>query len=271
MFLNRIVATKQEEVANLRKTMNRHEVEQAAASMPAVRSLKAALTAQRKRAIGLIAEVKKASPSKGLIRADFDPVAIARDYVGAGADALSVLTDVSYFQGGIDIFKRVRAEVQVPLLRKEFIISEEQLLEARVIGADAVLLIAAILNDDELKHLHQFTRELGMEALVEVHDEAELARVNALENVELVGINNRNLHTFVTDLKQTEKLRPLVPEGRVLISESGIHLPEHLAALAEQHVDAVLIGEHFMRQGEVGAAVNDLMSGVENASEQINS
>ncbi|WP_028544263.1 indole-3-glycerol phosphate synthase TrpC [Paenibacillus taiwanensis] len=271
MFLNRIVATKQDEVAKLRQTMNRQQVEQAAASMPPVRSLKAALTIQRKRAVGLIAEVKKASPSKGLIRPNFDPVAIAREYVEAGADALSVLTDVSYFQGGNDIFKKVRAEVQLPLLRKEFIISEEQLLEARIIGADAVLLIAAILNDDELKHLHRVTLELGMEALVEVHDEAELARVNALEGVELVGINNRNLHTFVTDIMQTEKLLPLVPDGRVLISESGIHLPEHLVALAAQQVDAVLVGEHFMRQVEVGAAVNELMSGVENASFQVKS
>lgn len=260
MFLNRIVDTKHEEVAVLRTQMNREEALERIAQLPPCRSLKAALTSNRKRAVGLIAEVKKASPSKGLIREDFHPREIALAYEAAGADALSVLTDVVYFQGSTDIFREVRAAVSLPLLRKEFIISEEQLLEARLIGADAVLLIAAILNDEQLNQLFQYTRQLGLEALVEVHDLEELERVKRIEGIELIGINNRNLHTFETDLEQTARLLADVPEGSILISESGIHAPEHLVQMNNQGVDAVLVGEHFMRQPHVGEAVELLMS-----------
>ncbi|UHA72969.1 indole-3-glycerol phosphate synthase TrpC [Paenibacillus sp. 481] len=264
MFLERIVATKREEVAELRQQLSRAEAERRIAALTTnCQSLSAALTSGRKRSVGLIAEVKKASPSKGLIRADFDPPAIVKDYVAAGADALSVLTDRTYFQGGNEILQQVRALTTLPLLRKEFIIDELQILEARLLGADAVLLIAAILNDDELKRMNQLALDLGMEALIEVHDEAELRRVAELEQVKLLGVNNRNLHTFVTDISQTSKLKPLIPEGCVYISESGIHLPEHLTMLAEIGADAVLVGEHFMRQADVRGGVEHLMSGLD--------
>lgn len=262
MFLDRIVATKKEEVLELKQQLNVEEAMKTIESMPPCRSLKQALTSNRHRAIGLIAEVKKASPSKGLIRESFNPTEIAQAYQAAGADVLSVLTDVQYFQGGVDIFREVRAAVELPLLRKEFIISEEQLIEARLIGADGVLLIAAILDDQELAHLFSFAQELGMEALVEVHDLEELERVKKIEGIQLIGINNRNLHTFETDIEQTRRLRLAVPKDAVLVSESGIHQPEQLADLRNQEVAAVLVGEHFMRQPDVGDAVHLLMSQV---------
>ncbi|MCR8842955.1 indole-3-glycerol phosphate synthase TrpC [Paenibacillus sp. SC116] len=274
MFLNRIVETKKSEVEQLQKHLNVAQAEADISTFMPVRSLRKAITTNRNRGVGLIAEVKKASPSKGIIREQFNPVEIAQSYVQAGADALSVLTDVSYFQGGIDIFKQVRSQVDVPMLRKDFIISREQLLEARLIGADAVLLIAAILDDEQLKELFEQSRELGMEALIEVHEENELHRVLKLEQVELIGINNRNLHTFVTDLAQTDQLRKLVPNQCTLVSESGIHLPEHIAHLYESSVDAVLIGEHFMRNDNIGEAVHKLMEPVEQtpfASESVSS
>ncbi|MBD8497613.1 indole-3-glycerol phosphate synthase TrpC [Paenibacillus arenosi] len=266
MFLNRIVETKKAEVEQLQKHLNVTQAEADISMLMPVRSLREAITTKRSRGMGLIAEVKKASPSKGIIREQFNPIEIAQSYVNAGADALSVLTDVSYFQGGIDIFKQVRAQVNVPMLRKDFIISREQLLEARLIGADAVLLIAAILDDVQLKELFEQSKELGMEALIEVHEESELHRVLNLEHVELIGINNRNLHTFVTDLAQTDQLRQLVPNHCTLVSESGIHLPEHIAHLYESSVDAVLIGEHFMRNDNIGEAVHDLMKPAEQVS-----
>ncbi|MGG3840240.1 indole-3-glycerol phosphate synthase TrpC [Paenibacillus thiaminolyticus] len=262
MFLDRIVQTKRQVVAELAAALNRREAERAIAQLPPCRSLIYALTAGKRRSVGLIAEVKKASPSKGLIRQDFDPAAIARGYKAAGADALSVLTDRVYFQGGNDILREVRSRTELPVLRKEFIIDELQLLEARLIGADAVLLIAAILNDSELARLNRCALDLGMETLIEVHDEPELQRVLALDDAPLIGINNRNLHTFVTDLEQTERLRALVPADRTLVSESGIHKPEHMNRLADLGIDAALVGEHLMRQPNVEEAVEQLMSGL---------
>lgn len=266
MFLDRIIETKRVEVEQLRSEMNRQASEEAILKLPPCRSFKAALTTNRNREVGLIAEVKKASPSKGLIREDFEPVRIAKAYERAGADTLSVLTDVQYFQGGIDIFKQVRQTVDLPLLRKEFIISEEQIIEARLIGADAILLIAAVLNDRELQQYIRLTAALGMESLIEVHDEEELARVQQLEGVELLGINNRNLKTFVTDIEQTYRLQEQITRDVVIVSESGIHLPEHMVRCAEHGIDAVLIGEHFMRQADVEQGVLDLMSGLHSPS-----
>lgn len=262
MFLDRIVDTKKDEVLELKKQLDVAAAMKKIESMAPCRSLKQALTSNRHRTVGLIAEVKKASPSKGLIRNTFNPTEIAQAYQAAGADVLSVLTDVQYFQGGIDIFQEVRAAVDLPLLRKEFIISEEQLIEARLIGADGVLLIAAILNDQELIHLFTCAKELGMEALVEVHDLEELERVKRIAGIELIGINNRNLHTFETDIEQTARLRSAVPADAILVSESGINLPEQLVNLRNQQVAAVLVGEHFMRQADVGEAVHHLMSQV---------
>lgn len=262
MFLDRIVKAKQEEVRQLRSVFDRKEAEEIIAKLPPCTSFKAALTSEKHREVGLIAEVKKASPSKGLIRADFDPISIAQCYEQAGADALSVLTDVQYFQGGVDIFKQVRQAVNLPLLRKEFIISEEQIIEARLIGADAVLLIAAILTDRELQQFIHLASSTGMEVLIEVHDEEELDRVQQLDGVELLGINNRNLKTFETDIEQTYRLLSNITRKVVTVSESGIHLPSHMTRLAEEGVDAVLIGEHFMRQPNVTEGVLDLMGGL---------
>lgn len=263
MFLDRIVETKRVEVAQLRSTLNITEAERTIAELAPCKSFRSALTANRQREVGLIAEVKKASPSKGLIREDFDPVRIAQAYERAGADTLSVLTDVQYFQGGIDIFRQVRQTVDLPLLRKEFIISEEQIIEARLIGADAVLLIAAILTDKELQQYIHFVSSLGMESLIEVHDEEELDRVQQLEGIQLLGINNRNLKTFETNIEQTYRLQSRITRDVVLISESGIHAPEQMVRFAKEGIDAVLIGEHFMRQPDVELGVNQLMSGLQ--------
>lgn len=266
MFLDRIVRTKEEEIQVLRRVMNRNEAILEAAALSPCRSFTGALTTNKNRSVALIAEVKKASPSKGLIREHFNPAEIAAGYEAAGADALSVLTDRAYFQGGNDILQQVRALTELPILRKEFIIDELQVLEARLIGADAILLIAAILSDDQLQHLHGTARQLGMDVLVEVHDEVEMERVGRIEGIKLVGINNRNLHTFETDIDQTHRIRHLAPSGCILVSESGIHLPEHLRRMDELHVDAVLVGEHFMRQDNVKDAVEHLMSGLLNSN-----
>ena len=269
MFLERIVRTKEDEVQELKTKLNVQEAEREIAEMPACRSLTEALTVNKKRTVGLIAEVKKASPSKGLIRERFVPADIVRGYEAAGADALSVLTDRDYFQGGNEILKEVRTLTNLPILRKEFIIDELQVLEARLIGADAVLLIAAILNDGQLIHLNRSARALGLDVLIEVHDEAELSRVATMDNVTLIGINNRNLHTFVTDLAQTERLRELVPAHCAIVSESGIHLPEHMGRLEQMNVNAALIGEHFMRQDDVKEAVEHIMSGLSTESSHV--
>lgn len=266
MFLERIVSTKEEEVQALRQILNRSEAEKQAAELPPCRSFLEALTTKKNRSVALIAEVKKASPSKGLIREHFSPSEIVAGYEAACADALSVLTDQVYFQGGNDILQQVRLMTNLPILRKEFIIDDLQLLEARLIGADAVLLIAAILTDDQLQHLHGTAMQLGMDVLVEVHDESEMERIGRVEGIKLVGINNRNLHTFETDIEQTNRIRHLAPAGCILVSESGIHLPEHIRRMDELHVDAVLVGEHFMRQEDVQDAVEHLMSGILNSN-----
>lgn len=209
--------------------------------------------------MGLIAEVKKASPSKGLIREDFDPVELARTYEAAGADCLSVLTDVQYFQGANEYLTQIRQAVNLPLLRKDFIIDPLQIYEARLIGADAVLLIAAILSKQQLKDYLQLARDLGMDALIEVHDRSELETVLELQDASLIGVNNRNLHTFEVDLEHTRQLIDLMPKDVTIVSESGISSPEDIKWLASIGAHAVLIGEHFMRQPDVGAAVHHLM------------
>ncbi|WP_166239388.1 indole-3-glycerol phosphate synthase TrpC [Paenibacillus turpanensis] len=257
MYLDRIVADKQEEVKELKERVTSAELERRIAGLPACRGFERALH-DRKRGMGLIAEVKKASPSKGLIRADFDPVTLAQAYERAGTDCISVLTDVKHFQGAADYLTLVREAVKVPLLRKDFTIDEMQVLEARVIGADAILLIAAILTDAQLKSLHRLAKDIGMDVLVEVHDREELERVLE-QDVSLVGINNRNLKTFVTDLAVTEQLIPIIPKGKMVVSESGISAPAEINRLYDAGSRAVLIGEHFMRQPNVEEAVFSLM------------
>lgn len=259
MFLDKIVATKKQEVERLAASFVLADAEREIAGMPACRGFERALTEGRRRPMGLIAEVKKASPSKGLIREDFEPAKLAAAYERAGADCLSVLTDKEYFQGDNAFLTEVKGAVGLPLLRKEFIIDYRQVYEARLIGADAVLLIAAILTKEKLSELYDTAMSLGLDILVEVHDETEMHDVLEMGKATLVGINNRNLHTFVTDLKTTEQLISLVPPGVTVISESGILGPEDLSFLAGAGAKGVLIGEYFMRQPDVEAAINGLM------------
>lgn len=258
MFLDKIVSTKYREIAELKERVNEDALEREIAKLPACRGFEHALTTGKRRSMGLIAEVKKASPSKGLIRADFDPVAIARAYEQAGADCISVLTDEEYFQGSFEYLTQVHEAVRVPLLRKDFILDPVQILEARLIGADAILLIAAILNRTQLSNYARLAKDLGMDVLVEVHDAEELAMVLETDAT-LIGINNRNLKTFVTDLKTTEQLIPSISSGVTIVSESGIAGPADLKYLASIGAHAVLVGEHFMRQEDVGQAVHALM------------
>jgi indole-3-glycerol phosphate synthase len=262
MILDRILATKRQEVANLPPVA---ELERLAAAAPQPKGFKAALE-RSALPVAVIAEVKKASPSKGIIRPDFDPVAIAKSYEAGGAAALSVLTDVEYFQGHLDYLKAVRASVGLPLLRKEFIIDGRQILEARAAGADAILLIVAAFHGDsadgrtvaDLASLLKLTRDLGMDALVEVHDEAEMA-VAVEIGADLVGINNRNLKTFVTDLAVTERVAKLCPPGALLVSESGLFTHEEVQRVHAAGARAILVGESLMRQPDPGAGIKPLL------------
>jgi len=258
MFLDNIVAVKREEVEALKERTSVAALEREIAGMPATLGFRAALVERAKRPTALIAEVKKASPSKGLIRPDFDPVAIAQSYEAAGADCLSVLTDEPHFQGSNAYLTAVRAAVKLPLLRKDFTIDPIHIYEARAIGADAILLIAAILTKDELKSYLAEAASLGLDAIVEVHDRAELDVALDI-GADLIGINNRNLKTFVTDLAVTEELLRDIPADRFVISESGLSKPEDIVRVRNAGARAVLIGEHFMRQPDVEDAVVALM------------
>lgn len=259
MYLDRILEAKKEEVTELKRTFSIRDAEQMIGELPETRGFAAALSAHRGDRMGLIAEVKKASPSKGLIRPDFDPVAIAQAYEEAGADCLSVLTDSRFFQGQGEYLRSIREAVSLPLLRKDFIIDETQIYEARLLGADAVLLIAAALDCEKLGHFMSVASSIGLDSLIEVHDRRELEDVLQLEGIQLVGINNRNLNTFETSLSTTMELGGLVPGRITLISESGISSPEDISYLASAGARGVLVGEHFMRQTDVGAAVRSLM------------
>jgi indole-3-glycerol phosphate synthase len=255
-ILDEIVASKQAEVAAARRTMPLEELEAQAAEAPPVRDFRTALAPPGP--IRLIAEVKKASPSAGVIRPDFDPIGIARTYQAHGAHGLSVLTDVPYFQGHLSYLARIRASVVVPLLRKDFLVDEYQVVEARVAGADAILLIAEILDDRRLGSLLARARGLGMSALVEFHDPANLPRVLAA-GADLVGVNNRDLRRFTTDLELTLRLRDRVPPGVVLVSESGIRNREDVLRLEAAGVDAILVGETLMKAPDIGRAVEGLL------------
>ena len=254
-YLDRILETKRAEVAQLkaRKTMN--ELRAAAEKADPPRGFVRAL--QTKISAGLpavIAEVKKASPSKGLICLDFNPARTAQQYEAAGAACLSVLTDSVYFQGSEAAFRAARAAVGIPALRKDFMIDEAQIYESRAMGADAVLLIMRALTDGLALKLAQTALSLGMDVLTESHDEGELKRALALP-VTLIGINNRNLRTFVTSIDTTLALHDQVPGDRIIVSESGIATPQDVAALKTARVGAYLVGESLMRQGNPGAAL----------------
>ncbi len=255
-ILEKIVDTKQGEIAAARALVPESQLQSALADAPAPRDFFAALAAPGP--IRLIAEVKKASPSAGVIRKDFDPVAIAQTYEAHGATCLSVLTDASYFQGSLDILRTVRAAVALPLLRKDFIIDTYQLLEARAAGADAVLLIAECLDDCQLRSLYNKAVDLGLTPLVELYDPANLPRV--LEaGATLIGVNNRNLHTFEVDLEHTLRLREAISDECVLVGESGIKTRADVLRLEKAGVDAILVGESLMRQEDIGAAVDALL------------
>ena len=264
-ILEKIVWEKDREVAASRERLSLQNLQQQVADLPHTRDFIAALRAScRKPAV--IAEVKKASPSKGVIRDDFDPEAIARGYAAGGASCLSVLTDRQFFQGGFEVLVQVRQVVDLPLLCKDFILSPYQLYQARAAGADAALLIAAILTDQDLGYLLKVARSLGLTALVEVHDASELERVLALDGVELIGINNRNLATFHTDLATTEQLTACYGEqirarGCLLVSESGLFSRDDLDRVQAAGADAVLVGESLMRQPDVCAALETLIHG----------
>lgn len=251
------MATKRGEVAAARDRRPESELRAALADAPPVRDFFQPLALDGP--IRLIAEVKKASPSAGVIRAGFDPVAIAKIYQSHGATCLSVLTDETYFQGSLDNLQAVRAAVSLPVLRKDFLIDSYQLLEARAAGADAVLLIAECLDDCDLRKLHNEALELGLTPMVELYDPANLPRV--LEaGATLIGVNNRNLHTFEVDLEHTLRLRREVPDSCVLVSESGIKTRADVERLEAAGVDAILVGESLMREADIGAAVDRLVN-----------
>jgi indole-3-glycerol phosphate synthase len=263
-ILDEIVAQKRVEVARLAKRgVSPHDLRAALKVRGGCRDFEAALRKPRSGRMALIAEVKKASPSAGVICADFDPVRIARQYESAGADCLSVLTDEKYFQGSLEYLKQIRAAVKLPLLRKDFIIDERQILEAVEWGADAILLIVAILSDGQLKDFHALATDAGLSVLVEAHDEAELERALGAGAV-LVGINNRDLKTFKVDLGTTERLAAKVrsaPGGaeKLLVAESGIHTRADVARLAKCGAGAILVGESLMKEPDIAAKVKELL------------
>ncbi len=253
--LSEICATKRIEVA-ARKPLGLGHF--ALASPP--RGFEAALRAKAADGFALIAEVKKASPSKGLIRKDFDPPAHAQAYAAGGATCLSVLTDAPYFQGHEDYLIAARAACDLPVLRKDFMVDPWQVAEARAMGADAVLIIVAALENSMMAEIEAAARELGMDVLVEVHNEAEMARAERLKS-RLIGVNNRDLKRFVTDLATTEHLAPLVPEGTLLVSESGINSHADLNRLAPCGARTFLVGESLMREADITAATRRLLHG----------
>jgi indole-3-glycerol phosphate synthase len=253
-ILDTIVEQKWAEIAALKAAVPAVDLERRAAALPPPRDFAQAL---RRPGMRIIAEVKKASPSAGVIRADFDPVAIARTYEQHGADCLSVLTDERFFQGRIDYVSQARDATTLPVLRKEFILDRYQLLETRAAGADAVLLIAEILLGDRLKTLFNQARDIGLHVLVELHDADQLPRVIDC-GAKLIGINNRDLRTFETRLEHTLQLLPRIPPGPIAISESGIKTNADLRRLEAGGVKAVLVGESLMRAADIGAALDDL-------------
>lgn len=257
-ILDTIVARKQQEVAALPDRMlAAGDLRDAVLERADRRDFLAALRKPRRGSVALIAEVKKASPSAGVICADFDPVRIAKAYEAAGASCLSVLTDEKFFQGSLEYLREIRQHVSLPLLRKDFIIDERQILEAIEWGADAILLIVAILSDTQLRRFHSLAMEAGLAALVEVHDEQELDRALALDP-ELIGVNNRNLKTFKVDLATTERLAARIGQEslqrKVLVAESGIHTRSDVERLQRCGSRAILVGESLMRQGADGIA-----------------
>ena len=257
--LAEICATKQDEVAVRKSLASLAQLDDLATSQSAPRGFEAALREKAANGFALIAEIKKASPSKGLIRADFDPAAHAAAYQAGGAACLSVLTDAPYFKGHEDFLIAARAACDLPVLRKDFMVDPWQVAEARSIGADAILIIVAALGDAQMAEIETAALERGMDVLVEVHDEAEMERAARLRS-RLIGVNNRDLKRFVTDLATTERLAPLAPAGTLLVSESGIGGHADLQRLAGHGIRTFLVGESLMRQADIAAATQLLLT-----------
>ena len=258
MILDQIVADKRLELEARKRAIPLFELEKEIEKQPAPLDFAAAI---RGKGVKLIAEVKRASPSKGVIRSNFDPVAIARTYAENGASAISVLTETRYFQGSLSYLPEIKAALgdkKIPLLRKDFLTDPYQIHESRAHGADALLLIVAILSADKLKELLELSHKLGMSCLVEVHNEAEVKTALA-SGARIIGINNRDLNTFETDLTTTERLRPLIPKDKIVVSESGIKDRRDIEKLGKLGVDAVLIGETLIAARDIAAKMKELL------------
>ncbi len=256
MILDQILRHRRDDVEQAKRSVSVEQLREQESYRAPRRGFRAAL-ANSPRAI--IAEVKKASPSKGVIRADFHPVEIARSYAGAGASAISVLTEERHFQGSLEFLRAIRAAVSLPLLRKDFLFDAYQVHEAKAWGADAVLLIVAALEDGPLRDLMGLAREIGLDVLVEVHDEHEVERARAV-GADLIGINNRDLRSFVTTLATTEQLAPLCGDDALVVSESGINTPEDIRRLERIGVHTFLIGESLMRETDPGVKLRQLLA-----------
>lgn len=266
-ILQKILETKRKEIDALGRRRSLSQLQALAAAAPRARNFFSAVTKRPRRLVNLIAEIKKASPSAGVIREDFDPPAIARRYAEAGADAVSVLTDETYFQGSLDHLRAVREAVDLPILRKDFIIDRRQVYQSRAAGADAILLIAAALPGGELLDLMILATELRMTSLVEVHDADELLSVRSMIGFPhaaygLLGINNRNLTTFEVDVGTTVRLAELAEQGTAIVSESGIRTRDDVERLRGAGAKAILVGETLMRSGDVAGEVQNLLGPV---------
>ena len=259
-ILKKIIACKQEEIADCKAKKSLADLQAELVNASPVRGFVDSI--RRKLAAGesaVISEIKKASPSKGVLREDFQPAEIAKSYAAAGAACLSVLTDIDFFQGSDEYLQQARAACELPVIRKDFIIDPYQVVEARVIGADCILLIVAVLEDEQMQTLCSLATELGMDVLVEVHDEQELQRALKL-NIPLMGINNRNLRTFDTSLETTIELLEQIPEDRIVVTESGIHTKDDVELMRQHHVNTFLVGEAFMREEDPGNKLHALFS-----------